>query len=1176
MKISLRIILINFVVVVLVMGITAIAFYSIMYKTLASQKSKGLITSANNFAYAYQKALLNYEDEFIGLTSENIDNIFSYKNLKTQNLDFVLETQPDGNNRIIKKSFTSDVNIPQKSLTLDRFLEYNPYAIISEYKDSERVIYYGLILDEELLNEFASKINADIAIIWNDIPAYISNSVMNKNYIYSLSQAGKYLSREKNFEIYTQGIESSDILATIYKPVTDQPHNKNISFLMFTQMGEAAELRSTLRDLFVTIGITGIALSLILAILFTAKLRKQIVDLSDATEKTKLGDFKNKITIRSKDEIGKLGQAFNLMLDELDKNQKAKKEYSEFITLINQNPSLNEISEAALNKIINTCGFVVGALYSIEDDELHLLSAFGFENAKSIKKENFGFYDRVLQRKEIVEIFSEDDLPIVSVGTVNFKLKYLLLVPVIYNDKVISVLELGSVDKPTEEARDYLEKIKDQLAIGLTNAKALVQLEDFVGELKKLNDEYHKQNVQIKKQNDTLVKLHQELKEQADELEFQKQRAVESTKLKSQFLASMSHELRTPMNSILGLTELIIEKADLNEKDHERLEVVLNSGRRLMSLINDILDLSKIEAGKMEVKAEDVLLEDLIDEVSNSVSPLVMNKGIEFKVNRESDTRIIIHTDRRRVVQVLINLLGNAIKFTEQGEVKFNISRSNDRLIFNVIDTGIGISDEDQKVIFEEFRQADGSSSRKYGGTGLGLSICKKIVDLLGGDLSLTSKMGNGSTFTLKIPFKYDSPEKKEKSDFVDIPTLIKNRKHPILVIDDDKEVRYTIGQYLSSRGYQVIFAEDGNKGIQMAIEMQPFAITLDIKMPDKDGWSVLKELKENEITKDIPVIIISIDSDKQIGYGVNAFEYFIKPISADKLLSAFSQLENLAKKRIQKIVIVDDDEQEFEKFKREFENENISIEYIKDSEFAFNKIAEVQPELIILDLVMPKVDGITLSYKLKTNIKTKHIPILISTAKDLSEDERISLNTIVEEIAVKSKGHPLDVLKVVRERIEQHEQRTEVISTYNAKAEIEDLKDSDEIDKTKDFIGKVLIVDDDPDTLFTIDEMVKDCKCKTILAKNGIECLKVLEHEIPQLILLDIMMPGMDGFQTIENIRKNEKLKDIPVFAVTAKAMASENDIILKHGFDDYIPKPVSSAIITAKISKIFTKIDA
>ena len=1176
MKISLRFILINFVVVVLVMGVTAVAFYSIMYRTLSSQKSKGLINSANNFAYTLQKTILNYEDEFIGLTSDNIDNIFSYRNLRTENLDFVLEAQPDGKQRIIKKSFTSDVNIPKKSFTLDRFLEYNPYAIISQVKDSERIIYYGLILDEALLDEFAVKISADVAVIWNDIPAYISNASENKNYLYILSQAGKFLSGEKNFEIYTQGLESNDILATLYKPVTDQPNNKNISFLIFTQMGEAAELRSTLRDFFLIIGIAGIALALILAFLFTGKLRRQIVDLSNATEKTKSGDFRNKITVRSKDEIGKLGLAFNLMLDELDKNQKAIKDYSEFITLINQNPSLKEISEAALNKIISTCGFIVGALYSVDNDELRLLSAFGFEKTKIVKKENFGFSDRVIKSKEIVEIVSEDELPVVSVGLVNFKLKYLLLVPVIYNDKVISVLELGSVTKPTEEAIEYLEKIKDQLAVGLTNAKAVVQLENFVGELRKLNDEYHKQNLQIKKQNDTLIKLHQELKEQAEELEFQKQKAVESTKLKSQFLASMSHELRTPLNSILGLTELIIEKANLNEKDEERLGVVLNSGRRLMSLINDILDLSKIEAGKMEIKAEDVLLEELIDEVSSSISPLAMKKGIEFNVEREINTRILVYTDKRRVIQVLINLLGNATKFTKKGEVKFNISSFDETIIFDVIDTGIGISDEDQKLVFEEFRQADGSSSRKYGGTGLGLSICKRIVDLLGGELSLTSKIGYGTTFTLKIPLKYISSDKTDISDEVDVPTLFKNRKHPILVIDDDKEVRYTIGQYLESNGYQVIFAEDGDEGIQMAIDKQPFAITLDVMMRNKDGWSVLNELKENEATKDIPVIVISINADKQIGHGVSAFEYFVKPISSDKLLSAFSRLESIAKKRIQKIVIVDDDELEFEKFKSEFKDENISIEYIKDSEFAFNKIAEVQPDLIILDLMMPKVDGITLSYKLKSNIKTKHIPILISTAKDISEDERVSLNSIVEEIAVKSKGHPLDVLKIVRERIEQHEQRAEIISTDYTKPEFNNNKDSEEIENTKEFLGEVLIVDDDPDTLFTLDEILKHCNCKTILANNGMECMEVLKHSIPNLILLDIMMPEMDGFETIKNIRKDEKLKNIPVCAVTAKAMASDNDIILKHGFDDYIPKPVNSNLIKTKINKLFTKIDA
>ncbi|MEJ2505565.1 MAG: response regulator, partial [Ignavibacteriaceae bacterium] len=253
----------------------------------------------------------------------------------------------------------------------------------------------------------------------------------------------------------------------------------------------------------------------------------------------------------------------------------------------------------------------------------------------------------------------------------------------------------------------------------------------------------------------------------------------------------------------------------------------------------------------------------------------------------------------------------------------------------------------------------------------------------------------------------------------------------------------------------------------------------------------------------------------------------------------------------------------EFEKFKDEFEDEKISIEYIKDSEYAFNKIAEVQPDLIILDLMMPKVDGITLSYKLKSDIKTKHIPIFISTAKDLSEEERKSLNNIVEEIAVKSKGHPLDVLKVVRDRIRQHEVSPLPDKVFKSNEDSSISGKEEDSNSQEDVLGTVLIVDDDPATLFTIDEMVQGCNCNTILAKNGAECLETLNSNIPDLILLDIMMPVMDGFQTINKIRTNARLRDIPVFAVTARAMADDKEIILKHGFNDYIPKPVNSSII-------------
>ncbi len=1178
MKISFRILLINFLIVALILGGSAFAFYTIMYEVLTNQQSKYLLNSANDFLYSFRELNQNLDDEFLSYiqNSKSVDVKSNWK------LDFIFKEDFNDKNIQPKKVNKDIVYLPNKPVTIQLFLKDNPYTLVKKYKsDDGTIYYYGKTFSTGLLDEISRTINSEIAIISNDSPSEVSNESANQKLMYFISNAYKELKKKNNFEIYSGGTEWNDILATICRTSDADNINKNLQFVIFNTIGEAASLRSNIRNILLILGASGILLSLILTFIFTDKLRKQITQLSKGTEIIRKGDFKNRIPVQSKDELGHLAVAFNDMMNVLEKNQKAKNEYSEFITLINQNPTLKEISEAALKKIITTCSLSTGALYTVNENSIKLISAFGFENDHSFKV-NSPFFDQVVKNREAVELSSNETLPVISTGAVDLKLKYILMIPIIYNNKTIAVLELGSFEKLSEESKDYLLKIKEQLAIGLTNAYSFLQLEILVSELKKLNEDYQKQNEQIKQQHNVLIDLHKELKHQAEELEIQKEKAEEATKLKSQFLASMSHELRTPMNSILGLTELILDRASLDAKNRERLEVVLKSGKRLMNLINDILDLSKIEAGKMDIQEDEVLLGELLDDVELSVSPLVLNKKIDFKVERATNTNVYIITDRGKITQVLINLLGNAIKFTEEGIVKLRVTtEENSWLKFDVIDTGIGISEEHQKVIFEEFRQVDGTTTRKYSGTGLGLAICKKIAGMLRGILSVKSEPGKGSTFSFTIPLSFLEGQQDTGKLKVNVEKLIKNRKNPILVIDDDPEIRYTIGQYLISRGYEVIYAEDGSRGFQMAKQVQPFAITLDVMLPNKDGWTVLKDLKEDESTKDIPVILISMIGEKNIGYGLGAFEYFIKPISHEKLLSAFSKLENLAKKKIEKIILVDDDELEFEKFKKAFENDKIRIEYIKDSELAFSKISETQPDLIILDLMMPKIDGITLSHKLKSHAETKDIPIILSTAKDLTDEEKNSLSNIVEGITVKSNGHPLDVLKIVRDRLKMHEDFSAMGKIEDKMPEIESKKNDEMIieesvvnNENIEFAGEILVVDDDPDALFTISEIIGACGYKTIMANGGVECLDILERSTPDLIFLDIMMPKLDGFQVLKKIKKISRLANIPVFAVTAKAMSGDKDIILKNGFDDYIAKPVNAGIMAFKIEKIFSKL--
>jgi len=1162
-KIRTRILLINFIAVFVVIFAITIAFYSIMYNVLAEKQSQLLLKSANNFVYTYQASLDDESFEASSfIKSKN-------KDIKPQHIDFILQKVKDLSDVYSYVYITKGLKHSKKKTSIENFISNNPFINLQKYISPEEKEYvYGRRITQNYLTEISRQIGSEIALIWNGFPSIVSSQVKTHNHLFALKEISKKLEIKNNFEIITSSIGSSNLVATLYsfQPLSYK-HNPS-KFIIFTSIEGLTKLRSNLKLIILIIGLAGIVLSVILTMIFSNRIRNQLNVLGKAALFTGKGELNQKINIKSNDEVGDLANAFNNMLDNLNKSEIAKKEYSDFIELVNQNPSLKEFSDATLSKIIKTGNFAIGALYNVNGDNIQLCSSYGID-AEELPNKNIKYLKSVIQTKESKDLSLKEESLTISLGIVSVKIKQLLIIPIIYINNVIGILELGAEEKISENLWNYLTSIEKQLAIGLTNANAFLQLEQMIDKLRKLNEEFQKQNIKITEQNKSLKQLHNKLKEKADELEIQKEKAEEATKLKSQFLASMSHELRTPMNAILGLTELILENSTLAYKDEERLQVVLKSGKRLMSLINDLLDLSKIEAGKMDINYESFVLTDLINEIEANVKPLVGDKNILFKINKKINTNIIIKSDGYKITQVLINLIGNAIKFTNEGFVQLAINLlPNNKLEFKVSDTGIGISEEDKKIIFEEFRQADGSTTRKHRGTGLGLAISSRIAKLLKGSLKVTSEIEKGSIFTFDLPvevmeFNHDEIKSVKQE-------IIKQdkEKNLVLIIEDDSDTRYTVESFLVSNNYEVITAENGKLGFNKAITYQPFAIILDVMMPDKDGWQILEKLKENNRTKAIPVIMYSILDDKQHAFNLGAYDYIIKPISSSKLNFVFNKLKVTTNKKIKTITIVDDDEVEFEKFKKEFKNDSVRINYIKDSSLAFNQIKESQPDLIVLDLIMPVVDGITLAKKLKADNLTKEIPIIISTAKDLSKEEREQLQNIVEQTTVKSNEHPLDVLIKVRERLQLQEFDQIQNKKHNNKQTIK-VRKTNETDSPL-----IMIVDDDPDTLFTLNELVESLNYQTLLAKDGVKCMDKLKESSPDLILLDIMMPKMDGFQILKKIKENKKLKMIPVFAVTARAMENDKKIILKHGFDDYIPKPVDPLILTNKITILINKL--
>ena len=877
MKLNYRIVLINFIVVCLVLIATAVIYYSTLSESLISIQKKNLSISLNSF--------INY----IKIFSQNLDNsffqIYSHqkKSPEIESLDLVLLVD---NDKLVPIFTSEKIRFNSDKISTNELKSLYSNLYLKKTQVDGKTFLYGNLIDEDFLSNISQKINADIVLFSDQVIFDVSQPQINEDFFFIFLNAFQTLKNLKNFDIFSEESDLSNLLATLYKPADIDEYFSNISFLIFNQSEEYVKLKDSLKNLLIIIGIVGVGLSIILSYILTTKIRRQINKLLSATESIREGNFNVRLDIEGNDELTHLAETFNLMVEKISKNQKILQDYSDFITLINQKSSFKEISQVALNKIISTCNFSIGAIYNVEGNQIQLLSSYGLNNS-SFNSNDKTILNEVLEKKSKIIINFNENIPSIKTGLFEVKLNHLIILPIIYSDKVVAILELVSQSSLNDEIVDYLEKIQEQLAIGLINAKSVQQLENYVNDLKKLYEDLEKSNLQVVKQNEMLIKLSEAIQNQSKELSIQKERAEESAKIKSEFLAKISHELKTPLNSIIGLTELIISKSNINDKDKERLKVIQRSGRRLIDLINNLLDYSQIESGKLKLTYSEFSLRDFMDEIVSEIEPLVAKKNLSLSVNKNFNEEIKIYSDKSKLHQVIINLLSNSIKFTDRGFIDLSISIDNNYLNFIVSDSGIGISEEDKKIIFEEFRQVDGSLSRRYEGTGLGLSISKKIVDLMGGEIWFESEINVGSKFYVKIPL--DNTQNNFKQNFINHKI---GEENLILVVDDDSDSLFTMTEILNSYGYKTSIARNGLECLKILESIKPKIILLDIMMPEMDGFETLKNIRAKKNFNDIKVFAVTakaMENARDIIKNSGFEDCIFKPISSLELLQKIS-----------------------------------------------------------------------------------------------------------------------------------------------------------------------------------------------------------------------------------------------------------------------------------------------
>ncbi|MCX7984903.1 MAG: response regulator [Bacteroidetes bacterium] len=747
--------------------------------------------------------------------------------------------------------------------------------------------------------------------------------------------------------------------------------------------------------------------ALVLGFVLTHSITKPIGVVKQGAQHIMEGKF-TQITINRADEIGELARVFNQMSRILGENYTRLQAYSELVTTLNNLKGIEEIQKRSLQLLCEHTRSALGALYFFNKTEhiLSLTATYGFISDGTRTKLLLGEGipgECALERKPLVL----RDIPptteyVISTGIFDIVPRTVIARPILFQEELLGVLILASTTEYEPAHMEILNNSIPQLAVAINNA---------------INDE-------------ATQKLSLEIAQRNEELNAKNAELEEAYRVKSNFLASMSHELRTPLNSIIGFSQVLLSEAadPLTDEQRIAIEKVLKNGKHLLQLINDILDLSKIEAGRMTVNIE---TEDIQSIISNSVltiEPMLKQKGLQLTTEINSKIKAL-QTDIVKVKQILMNLLSNAVKFTEKGGITIRVYDKDAMVAFAVQDTGIGIEKKNLELIFKEFQQVDSSSTRKYQGTGLGLAIARRLARMLGGDLVAESIVGQGTTFTLTLPPVYVAKKGEEKIQTGGAEFVVQAEKKQIqdlvtsaggtriLCIDDDPDVLDILRKYLTPEGYTVECATSGDEGIALARKHKPSLITLDIMMPEKDGWQVLRELKQLEETKNIPVIIHSIIDNKPLALSLGAVDFLTKPAEPRTLLEVVTKF---CQSKSQSILVVDDNEDFAQTIKQLLSRDYRDVRIAYNGKQALEMLQRFTPALILLDLAMPEMDGFEVVSHLHNDERYRHIPVVILSGKDVSQQEMAKLREHISEFIQKGELANINLSAAVKRILQQ------------------------------------------------------------------------------------------------------------------------------------------------------------